>query len=199
MKHLARYGQWLHESSESEDSTQQRLEDIEQLYALGMIDPQELLGERVRLRGKFGQLSALTLSEIELVAPELAETLNDVVNENELDINYGYAFTSEEESSAAMEFVERDQQVEIDWQAYSDGTLDVSLYFPELGPDQLIRWTGPDGTSQSRRVLEYYDSPLVSRLDPGSISGSIEPWSSYQDLIQELFVELLEGKDTGDE
>ncbi|CAB4174797.1 hypothetical protein UFOVP972_79 [uncultured Caudovirales phage] len=199
MKHLARYGQWLHESSESKDSTQQRLEDIEQLYALGMIDPQELLGERIRLRGKLGQLSALTLSEIELVAPESAEILNDLVNENTLDVNYGYAFTNDEESSAAMEFVERDQHVEIDWQAYPDGTLDVSMYFPELGPDQLIYWTDPDGTPQSRWVLEYYDSPLVSRLDPEGISGSIEPWNSYQDLIQELFVELLEGEDTGDE
>lgn len=199
MKHVARYSDWLNESNESKDSTQQRLEDIEQLYALGMIDPQELLGERIRLRGKLGQLSALTLSEIELVAPELAETLNDTVNENALDINYAYPFTNEEESSAAMEFVERDQQVEIDWQAYPDGTLDVSMYFPELGPDQLIHWTDPDGTPQSRWVLEYYDSPLVSRLDPESTSGSIEPWNFYQDLIQELFVELLEGKDTGDE
>ena len=199
MKHVARYSYWLNESNESKDSTQQRLEDIEQLYALGMIDPQELLGERIRLRGKLGQLSALTLSEIELVAPELAETLNDTVNENALDINYAYPFTNEEESSAAMEFVERDQQVEIDWQAYPDGTLDVSMYFPELGPDQLIHWTDPDGTPQSRWVLEYYDSPLVSRLDPESTSGSIEPWNFYQDLIQELFVELLEGKDTGDE
>ena len=197
MKHVARYSYWLNESSE--DSTQQRLEDIEQLYALGMIDPQELLGERIRLRGKLGQLSALTLSEIELVAPDLAETLNDTVNENTLDINYGYAFTNEEESSAAMDFVERDQQVEIDWQAYPDGTLDVSMYFPELGPDQLIHWTDPDGTPQSRWVLEYYDSPLVSRLDPEGMSGSIEPWNHYQDLIQELFVELLEGEETGDE
>lgn len=197
MKHVARYSYWLNESSE--DSTQQRLEDIEQLYALGMIDPQELLGERIRLRGKLGQLSALTLSEIELVAPELAETLNDTVNENTLDINYGYTFTNEEESSAAMDFVERDQQVEIDWQAYPDGTLDVSMYFPELGPDQLIHWTDPDGTQKSRWVLEYYDSPLVSRLDLEGMSGSIEPWNFYQDLIQELFVELLEGEDTGDE
>lgn len=197
MKHVARYSYWLNESSE--DSTQQRLEDIEQLYALGMIDPQELLGERIRLRGKLGQLSALTLSEIELVAPELAETLNDTVNENTLDINYGYTFTNEEESSAAMDFVERDQQVEIDWQAYPDGTLDVSMYFPELGPDQLIHWTDPDGTQKSRWVLEYYDSPLVSRLDLEGMSGSIEPWNFYQDLIQELFVELLEGEDTVDE
>lgn len=199
MKHLARYGQWLHESSESEDSTQQRLEDIEQLYALGMIDPQELLGERIRLRGKLGQLSALTHSEIDLVAPELAETLNDTVNENTLDVTYNYDFTGPEEADAVMEFVERDQPVEIDWQAYPDGTLDVSMYFPELGPDQLIHWTDTNGAPQSRWVLEYYDSPLVSRLDPESISGSIEPWNFYQDLIQELFVELLEGEDTSDE
>jgi hypothetical protein len=199
MKHIHNYGHWLHESSESEDSTQQRLEDIEQLYALGMIDPQELLRERVRLRGRLGVIGALTKTEIELVDPALAETLDDVVNENVLDVSYGYDFTCPEEEEAAMGFVERDQPVDLDWQAYPDGTLDVKMYFPELGPDQLIRWTDTEGVPQQRHVLEYYESQLVSKLDPQSTNGAIEPWFFYQDLIQEFFDRIVNVEETRDE
>ena len=199
MKHIHRYGNWLHESSEGGDPSQQRLDDIERLYSLGMIDPQELLRERVLLRGRLGVVGALTKTEIELVDPDLAETLDDVVNENVLDVSYGYDFTGPEEQEAAMSFVERDQPVDLDWQAYPDGTLDVSMYFPELGPEQLIRWVEADGTPRWRHVLEYYESPLVSELDPQATNGAIEPWSFYQDLIQELFDRLVNGEETENE
>jgi hypothetical protein len=199
MKHIHNYGHWLHESSKVGDSAQQRLDDIERLYDLGMIEPQELLRERVRLRGTLGIIGALTKTEIALVDPALAEALDDVVNENVLDFSYGYDFTCPEEEETVMEFIERNQPVDLDWQAYPDGTLDVKMYFPELGPDQLIRWTDTEGVPQQRHVLEYYESQLVSELDPQATNGAIEPWSFYQDLIQELFDRLVNGEETRDE
>ena len=193
MKHLFTYQDWsrLLESKEDGESIQQKMADLESLYSLGMIDSRELLLDRIRLRGKFGELTNLTNREVELVDPELAETLNDTVNENAFDVSYDYPFTGPEEEAAAMDFIERDQEVEIGWQVYLDGTLDASMYFPELGPDQLIRWTDSDGNPRSRSLLEYYESPLVSRLDPQATSGSIELWNFYQDLIRELFSDLI--------
>lgn len=196
MKHIRRYGRWVLESRESLDPIEQKLADLENLYSLGMIDSQDLLLERIRLRKRLGLLTSLTHREVELVDPETAEEINDFVNEDLLDVKYDYPFTSNEEYLAFVDFIDRDQEVNHDWQVYPDGTLDASQYFPEMGPDQLVQWTDSTGAPASKPLLDYFASQLVSRLDPEAKTGSIKPWSIYRGMIRQLFLKLLNPGDS---
>lgn len=167
--------QWINENSDY--STSDQLADLEHLYDLGMIDAENLLREKIKIKASIGQLTKLTKSEISILDLELEEAIEEWVKDEALD--FQYVFDSLDEEEAFDDYITQSFNVELTWQIYLNGTIDVSMFYPDLGPEQRLTWKESDGTSRNRDILDYYKEPIMRRLNPNEINGHIEISNKY--------------------
>jgi hypothetical protein len=185
---LKSFSQFINENSEQEVDS--RLADLTHLYDLGMIDQVELVRSQVRIKSAQGQPVSLTRDEVSLFDPDLAEELEEWVKDYYLDFKYEFESTEEEEEFDYR--IERYDYPDINWKVYLNNTLDVSVFYPGLGPEQRIYWEDANGRAQSKDILDYYAKPLMRELDPNSKNGRIELYGYIEDHVQEFFSDILE-------
>jgi len=183
---ILNFTQWINESSDN--STEDQLADLERLHELGMIETEDLLREKIRIQAVSGQLKKLTRSEILLLDSELGEEIEMWVTDRALD--FLYEFDSPNEEEAFDEVISEAFNAELDWQVYLNGTIDVSMFYPDLGPEQRLAWTEPDGTMRSRDILDYYREPIMRKLKSNEVLGHIELSRSITRSIQEMVSNL---------
>jgi hypothetical protein len=181
------FTQWINENSEYSGESQ--LADIEHLYNIGMISAEDLIRDRIKIQASLGKLTKLSKSEISLLDLELEEAIEEWVKDEALD--FQYVFDSHDEEEAFDDYITQSFNVELMWQIYLNGTIDVSMFYPDLGPEQRLTWEESDGTARSRDILDYYKEPIVRQLDPNEINGRIEISNRYitesiQDLVSDL-------------
>jgi hypothetical protein len=185
MVHIKDFLYWVNESSEY--SLEDTLRDIDRAYELGLIDKSTWLREKIKSRHEIEKTSSLTSKEVESLDPELAEEINNYVQEEAFD--WAFKFGSPEEHEAWDKYTD-DLFFDTDWAAYQDGTLDVQLKESGPGTDKMIRWTDSDGNEQSKYLLNYFKGELEEELDPHEVTGKIIPWKVISKRIIELFREL---------
>jgi hypothetical protein len=185
---LKSFSQFINENSEQDVDS--RLADLTHLYDLGMIDQVDLVRSRVRIKSAQGQPVSLTRDEVGLFDPDLVEELEEWVKDETLDFNYEFESPNEEEEFDYH--IERYDYPEIDWQVYMNNTLDVSAFYPGLGPEQRISWVDENGRDRSKDILDYYKRPVMRKLNPNSKNGRLELYGYIVDQVQELFSDILE-------
>jgi hypothetical protein len=183
---MLNFTQWINENSGY--SADEMLADLEQLYDLGMLDAGERIREKLKLQASIGKLTKLSKSEITLLDSELAEEIEEWVTDSALD--FLYEFDSPDEEEAFDTAVSELFNVELDWQVYLNGTIDVSMFYPDLGPEQRLAWIDQEGTSRSRDILDYYKEPIMRELNPTEVLGHIELSKHITRSIQELVSDL---------
>jgi hypothetical protein len=177
------FTKWLNENSDY--STSDQLADLEHLYDLGMIDAENLLREKIKIKASLGQLTKLTYTEIELLDSELAEDIEEWVKDEAMVFTWKYE--SDEEEEEVENYLLEEWNVEIDWQVYPDNTIDVEVFYPNLGDTQKISWTEEDGTVKSRGVLDYYKENVVRQLNPNATTGRIKLSHYVKESIEAFF------------
>ena len=179
---LQSFTQWISENSSYSSSDQ--LSDLERLHDIGMIDSKDLIREKIKIQVSLGKLTKLTKSEISLLDSELEEEIEEWVKNEALDVLY--VFDSPEEEDALDDCLMESFDTELAWQVYLNGTIDVSMFFPNLGPKQRLIWLPPGGTTQRRDILDYFKEPIMRQLNPNEILGRIELPKYVTKSIQEL-------------
>ena len=185
------FTQWINENSEY--SGESRLADIEHLYNIGMISAEDLIRDRITISASLGQLTKLTKSEISILDSELEEEIEEWVKDNALD--FQYEFDSPEEEEVFDDYITESFNAELMWQVYLNGTIDVSMFYPDLGPEQRLTWEESNGTTRSRDILDYYTEPILSRLNPKEIRGRIELSKHVTNSILEMVSDLTNSDD----
>ena len=189
---MLNFTQWINENSEYSGESQ--LADIEHLYNIGMISAEDLIRDRIKIQASLGKLTKLSKSEISLLDSELEEAIEEWVKDEALD--FQYVFDSHNEEEAFDDYITQSFNVELMWQVYLDGTIDVSMFYPDLGPEQRLTWEESAGTSRNRDILDYYKEPIMRQLNPNEINGRIEISNGYiVDSILELVSDLTNKDD----
>lgn len=183
---LQNFTQWINENSEH--SAEGQLADLEYLYDLGMIDAKDMLSTKIKIQASIGQLTKLTYAEIELFDSELADDIEEWVKDEAMAFTWKYE--SDEEEETVEDYLLEEWNVEIDWQVYPDNTIDVEVFYPNLGDTQKISWTEEDGTVKSRDVLDYYKENVVRRLNPNETTGRIKLSYYAKESIEAFFSKL---------
>ena len=185
------FTQWINENSEYSGESQ--LADIEHLYNIGMISAEDLIRDRITISASLGQLTKLTKSEISILDSELEEEIEEWVKDKALD--FQYEFDSPEEEEVFDDYITESFNAELMWQVYLNGTIDVSMFYPDLGPEQRLTWEESNGTTRSRDILDYYTEPILSRLNPKEILGRIVLSKHVTNSILEMVSDLTNSDD----
>ena len=183
---LQSFTQWINENSRY--SIEGQLADLEQLYSLGMIEADDLVRDKIKLQALNGTLTALTSAEVTLLDLDLAEEIEEWVKDEALD--FLYEFESNEEEKAFDEYITEAFNAELDWRVYLNGTIDVSMYYPDLGPEQRISWEDSEGASRSRDILDYYKEPIMRKLNPRETTGRLRLSGYITKPVQAMFSSL---------
>lgn len=200
MKHITKYRGVLYESrstrsvtGDSDYSADNQLADLERLYDIGMIESEELVRERIKIRAQTGQLINLSYAEVNLLDSELAEDIEEWVKDSAMDLMY--EFESDDEEEAFDDYMSGEDILELNWQVYPYSTIDIEVFYPALGPDQIFSWMDlTHGTQRSRDILDYYKEPIMRKLDPKETMGRIRLSGSVERRVHELFRNLTTKK-----
>lgn len=107
--------------------------------------------------------------ELEARDPELTQEIDDWVSREIILFDQNM---SPEESAAIQEFMEM-SLVDMDWEVYRDGTINVAL-FTQAGRPLIFEWEDEDGHERRGNVLNYVTRGVTTQIDPNAESGEFK-------------------------
>lgn len=120
-----------------------------------------------------------------LFSRELKEFNPELTQEIENWVNYEIILfdqnISPEEAAAIQEFMEK-SRVDMDWEVYRDGTINVAL-FTQAGRPLIFEWEDEDGHERRGNLLNYVTRGITTQIDPNAESGEFK---LPQELINQL-------------
>ena len=120
----------------------------------------------------------LSSRELEALNPKLTQEIENWVNYEIILFDQNM---SPEEAAAIQEFMEK-SLVDMDWEVYSGGTINVAL-FTQAGGPLIFKWEDEDGNERRGNLLNYVTRGVTTQIDPNAESGEFK---LPQELINQL-------------
>lgn len=111
----------------------------------------------------------LSSRELEAIDPRLTQEINDWVNQEIISFDSNI---SPEESHGIQDFMEQ-SRVDMDWEIYRDGTINVAL-FTQAGRPLTFEWEDEDGSERRGNLLNYVTPGVTTQIDPDAETGAFE-------------------------
>lgn len=153
---------------------------------------------------------SLTDEEVEELAPELHEEIEDHLNEEIIGWESGLENASEEAEAEAVQSFGENGRFLAFWKVYSDGTLEVilingytSLDYKEKRnsfEDFDIEWKDEDGEEQTTNFLNALDGTVKVDFEKGATSGENQLPKELAERVKQFFQKKrghLKGKKFG--